>query len=86
MRSQWVRERHVVRLRVELLYQAGIAAREGSQSTVVAIEELVQTHQRESDALNPVIVRERLTDDLKYTRLGRETCECLDAALLGSRV
>jgi hypothetical protein len=54
-RSEWVRERHIVRLRTELLYRAGIAARKRISSTVVAIEELVNTHQRESDTLNPVI-------------------------------
>jgi hypothetical protein len=31
------------------------AARKGISSTVVAIDELVNTHQRESDTLNPVI-------------------------------
>jgi hypothetical protein len=39
-----VRERHVVRFRVELLHRLWITAREGIGSTVVAIEEVVQAH------------------------------------------
>jgi hypothetical protein len=39
----------------ELLYRVGIAARDGIRSTVVAIEELVQTHRRESTIFDPVI-------------------------------